>query len=270
MKLGIGTYAYMWSIGFPGAMPVRPMSALHLLDKARELGVGVVQFGPNLPLNRLSREELDAVIGEARLRGMELEIATRGLETEVLRQQLDLARRASATLLRTVPELAGGRVPPLDEIGDCLRRIIPDLEQAGVRLALENGMIPSAPLARLLDSLATPWVGITLDTVNSLAIPEGTEQVARNSARHTMCLHAKDFAVQRVWHMMGFTVEGRAAGCGQLNIPWLLGVLRDAGVSPNAILELWPPQQETIEKTAVMEHVWAAQSIAYLRRYIPE
>ena len=38
MKLGIGTYTYMWSIGFPGAAPDAPMRAMGLLEKARELG----------------------------------------------------------------------------------------------------------------------------------------------------------------------------------------------------------------------------------------
>ena len=45
MKLGIGTYSYMWAIGFDGARPASPMTAMALLEKARELGVRVVQYG---------------------------------------------------------------------------------------------------------------------------------------------------------------------------------------------------------------------------------
>ena len=45
MKLGIGTYAYTWSIGFSGAEPAKPITAFDLLAKARELGVRVVQSG---------------------------------------------------------------------------------------------------------------------------------------------------------------------------------------------------------------------------------
>jgi sugar phosphate isomerase/epimerase len=109
-----------------------------------------------------------------------------------------------------------------------------------------------------------------LDTVNSLAIPEGTEEVVQTLARHTLCLHIKDFVVQRVWHMMGFTVEGRPTGKGQLNVPWLLDTLRAAGVSPNAILELWPPEQKTLQETIALEQAWAVESINYLRQYIPD
>ena len=49
-----------------------------------------------------------------------------------------------------------------------------------------------------------------------------------------------------------------------------LQALNEAGRSPNAILELWVPQQETLEATIAMEQAWAEESIAYLRRYIPE
>lgn len=269
MKLGIGTYAYMWSIGFPGATPAQPMNACGLLAKARELKVKVVQYGPNLSLDQLPDAELDLVVKQARGWDIELEVGTRGLETEHLRRQLAITKRVGGTLLRTIPEVADGKTPPLSEIAEYLRAVIPELAAARVRLAMENGKIPAEQLRQLLDSLHSPWVGITLDTVNSLAIPEGWEYVAKILAPYTMCLHVKDFVTQRVWHMMGFTVEGRPAGKGQLDVPWLLDILQTAGVSPNAILELWPPEQKTLEETSALEQAWTAESIPYLRRYIP-
>ena len=54
MKLGINSYTFMWSIGFQGAnpaypdkaaRPAQPLTALGLLEKARQLGVSVVQTG---------------------------------------------------------------------------------------------------------------------------------------------------------------------------------------------------------------------------------
>ena len=62
MKLGIGTYAYMWSIGFPGAEPKAPMRAIDLVRKAHEFGLRVVQFGSNLALYELDPGELDEVL----------------------------------------------------------------------------------------------------------------------------------------------------------------------------------------------------------------
>ncbi len=267
MKLGIGSYTYMWAIGFPGAQPAQPMNAHQLLEKARELGVSVVQYGPNLPLAECSAGDLQELVRQARAWKVEIELGTRGLETDHLRRQIELAGVVGAKLLRTVPELGGGR-PSFTEIREHLLAILPDLHAAGVALAMENSTIPAAELAGVLDALNTPSVGITLDTVNSLAIPEGTEQVVRALARHTLCLHVKDFAVKRLWHMMGFIVEGRPAGDGQMNLSWILEQLRDAGVNPNAILELWTPEQKSLAETVALEEQWARKSIASLRRYI--
>lgn len=266
MKLGIGTYTYMWSIGVEGAPPARPMSAFDLLDKAREFGVKVVQYGPNM---KLDPRHVDLLAASALEAGIEIELGTMGLDPAHIEAQVALCKRMNATLLRSV-DLYQGPAPAVEVLEGQLRAVLPLLESSGVRLAIENARIPAATMARALDAIGSPLIGITLDTVNSLAIPEGTEHVAATLARHTFCLHVKDFTVKRVWHMMGFVVEGTAAGQGQLDVPWLLSVLREAGVDPNAILEHWVPKQETIEATVALEQSWAVESISYLRRLIAD
>lgn len=268
MKLGIGTYTYMWSIGFEGAQPVLPMDAIGLLAKGRDLGVHVVQFGPNLALDALSETQLHEVVDCARTAEIELEIGTRGLDLQHLRRQFELAARLGCSLVRTVPELSNGEVPCRAELQDRLREVVPELDRFRVRLALENGDIPAQDLADTLDALANPWLGVTLDTANSLAIPEGTRQVVKTLARHTMCFHVKDFVVRRVWHRMGFIVEGRPAGQGQMDLPWILEELKSARSGANAILELWPPEQAELQLTGALEQEWAEQSIRYLRQFI--
>jgi sugar phosphate isomerase/epimerase len=143
------------------------------------------------------------------------------------------------------------------------------LEAAKVGLAIENGRIPASEMAEVLDESSCRWLGVTLDTVNSLAIPEGTREIVRHFARHTLCLHVKDFVVQRAWHMMGFSVEGRPAGEGQMGLPWILEQLKKEGSDPNAILELWPPPQAKLDETIALEHAWAESSVRYLRKHIP-
>lgn len=270
MKLGIGTYTYMWSIGFPGAEPERPMRAMGLLRKARELGVRVVQYGPNLPLDGLPPAELEEVLAACREWDLELEIGTRGVETAGLLRLLEFTQRCGARLLRTVPEREGGRVPGCGELVELLGSVEPDFRRSGVRLAMENSLMPASEMDAALREVNSEFIGVTLDTVNSLAIPEGTDQVARTLAKWTACLHVKDFAVRREWHMMGFRVEGRPAGEGQLNVPRLLALLRSAGAKCNAILELWPPEQPALRDTIALEQRWAEQSVAYLRTLIEE
>jgi len=269
MKLGIGTYCYMWSIGFKGAEPAKPLTALDLLGKARELGVQVVQMGPNLPLDGLPEAEVDRFARQAQAWQIEVELCTRGLETDHLQRQVALAQRLGARVLRTIPEL-GGQAIEARVVPAYLRAILPMLEGAGIRLGLENGKIPAVDLRWALEQVASPWFGIVLDTVNSLAIPEGWKHVAEILAPYTICLHVKEFIVQRVWSMMGFAVEGRPAGKGQVDVPWLLGVLRAAGVDCNVILELWPPEQKTLQETIALEQAWVVESIQYLRQYIKD
>jgi sugar phosphate isomerase/epimerase len=244
------------------------MDALGLLSKACELGVHVVQFGPNLALEGLSESQLQEVADYAKHARIELEVGTRGIDAGHLHRMLKLAVRLGSGLIRTVPELSSGAVPTREELLECLREIGPELQRRGIRLALENGNIPAQCLADVLDALADPRIGITLDTTNSLAIPEGTQQVVKTLARHTMCFHIKDFVVQRAWHRMGFIVEGRPAGEGQMDLPWILGELKSVKADPNAVLELWTPDQADIEATRAMEQLWAEQSIRYLRQYI--
>ena len=270
MKLGIGSYAYMWSIGFPGATPDSPMNAMGFLEAARRLGVRAVQYGPNLPLHALPAGELNALLATAREWDVEVELGTRGVDTDHLLRMLEFTVRCGSRLLRTVPEVEEGRLPSRDELISLLRRVEPRFREAGVRLAMENSLMRAADLAAALRATGSEFIGITLDTVNSLAIPEGTREVAEALASWTCCLHIKDFIVRREWHMMGFRVEGRPAGQGQLDAPWLLALLEQAGACCNAILELWPPEQGSLPETIALEQRWAEESLAYLRSLIRE
>lgn len=273
MKLGIGTYCYMWAIGFQfgdkEARPSHPMTALELLRRATELGVRLVQYGPNLALSALSRPELDELIARARQWSVELEVGTRGLEPENLRQQVEIARLTGSKLIRTVPEI-GGRPVAAMEVPQYLKQIVPLLEKENIKLGLENGQIPAKELAWALDAVMSPQLGVVLDTANSLAISEGWRYVTEILAPYTICLHHKEFVVQRVWTMMGFTVEGRPVGSGQVDTPWLLDTLDRAGAQYNVILEVWPPAQPTVEESIALEDRWVRASIPYLRQFVVE
>jgi len=63
-------------------------------------------------------------------------------------------------------------------------------------------------------------------------------------------------------------VEGRPAGQGQVDTPWLLDALRRAGAEFNVILEVWPPEQPALEQTIALEDRWVRESIPYLRQFI--
>jgi sugar phosphate isomerase/epimerase len=263
----------MWAIGFKfgdkEAKPAQPMTAMGLLQRAVELDIHLVQYGPNLSLGALNGRELEELIACARQSGVEFEVGTRGLETDHLRRQVEIAKLTGSKLIRTIPEIGGN---PIDarEVPQYLKQIIPLLEREGVKLGLETGKIPAKELAWALDEVKSPQLGVVLDMANSLAISEGWRYVTEILAPYTICLHHKEFIVQRVWYMMGFTVEGRPAGTGQVDTPWLLDTLDRAGAHYNVILEVWPPEQPTIEQSIALEDKWVRESISYLRQFIVE
>lgn len=122
----------------------------------------------------------------------------------------------------------------------------------------------------MLKRLDSPHVGICLDTANSLGCTEGLETLLRVLGRWVVNLHVKDIRVRRLPHRRGFVVEGCPAGQGQVDIPWVLAELRAQGRDVNAILELWPPPEVAVAESVAKEAAWAAESIRYLRRFIPE
>ena len=279
MKLGINSYTYMWSIGFQGANPAfpekaarpqHPLTPLGLLQKAREQGISLVQSGPNLRLEEYSEIEIENFIHTARTWGITLELGTRGLDYDHLVRQVALAKRMKAGLIRTLPEIDGQYAADARLIPPVVRKVLPVLEQEGIKLAIENGKIPAADLKAALDELHSPYVGVVLDMVNSLAVPEGWKDVTRLLAPHTMCVHYKDFTIQRAWHMMGFICEGTPSGKGMVETEWLFETLKASPCDYNVIIELWPPELPELEDTITLEQQWAMESVSYLRKYIQD
>jgi len=268
MLLGIGSYTCTWAIGVPGRPPRHPLGARDLLARARSLGVRVVQYCDNLPLTALPPRELEGLLEEARAAGIAVEVGTRGLDEADLRANLAIAIRAGAPFVRVVVD-GRGREPSPAEAAALLRPLLPEFEAAGVRIAIENhDRFPARALAGLVEELGRHRAGVCLDTVNSLGALEGPEAVVGTLAPYALNLHLKDFAIRRVESAMGFVVEGRPAGAGRLDVPWLLGKIRKAGRDVNAIVELWTPPAATLEETIEREEAWAEESVRNLRKHI--
>jgi sugar phosphate isomerase/epimerase len=269
MQIGLGSYAYAWSIGVPGHLPVVPMNAMGLLDEAERLGVGLIQVCDNLPLAQLSPADLDQFEARSRAANIAVELGTQGIAADHLRLYLGLARRFGCSFLRVVVDSPGDE-PSADEVVARLRAVLPDFMAADVRLAIENhDRFTSDTLAWIVQELGPSWVGICLDTVNSFGAMEGPQTVVQNLAEFTLCLHVKDFTIRRMSHRMGFVLEGCPAGRGRLEVPWLLDQLASSLHRFNLILENWVPPSKNLEETILLEHAWAEEGVRYLRQCLP-
>lgn len=271
MRLGISSYTYVWAIGVPGfPPPPHPLAPLALLDKAAALDVRVVQFADNLPLDQLTADELNTVAKRSNECEIEIELGAQGIGPAYLREQLRLASQLQVSLLRVVLDTAASHPKPAEVI-ETLRPLMPEFERAGLRLAIENhDRFKAATLLNIIDSLDSDFAGVCLDTANSFGCSEVPEAVLEILGPRVFNLHLKDYAVQRLAHLKGFIIEGRPAGQGHLDIPRILQRLREMGRDPNAILELWPPPEMSILESIVKEDAWAAESVRYLRQFIPD
>lgn len=266
IKIGIGSYTYTWAIGVPGYDTEHLMSAYSLMEKTSELKAEIVQFADNMPLHIYSKEELKNILDFAQNINLDIEIGTKGLFSETLEKYINIAELLHSKILRIVID-DKGYAPSLDEVVRIIQPFIPHLESKGIKLAIENhDRLKCSEFVYIINKCNSSNVGICLDTVNSLGVPEGTEQVIEELLPYTVNLHIKDFQIERLDHKMGFKVEGTPAGKGKLGIPRLLEKTRKYGRCHSAILELWTPFDTDIKSTIAKEEAWAIESMEYLNQ----
>lgn len=264
MRLGISSWTFPWAIGVRGYPPLaNPIGLTKLLARASHLGVKIVQVADNLPLHKLEHKELCTARDLAISLGLTIEIGTRSVEAQHLRDYLRLAHELGAPLLRTLPPAIHSQ-PMLQQAEKCIREVLPEFEAQGVILALENYELTSCnALAELVNRLESPYVGVCLDTTNSFGALEPLHQVVETLAPFTVNVHIKDFVIERMPHLMGFVVRGACAGTGRLDIPWLLKrIPRHMDLS--VILEQWPPWDGSVEIAVKIEEEWAEAGVRYL------
>lgn len=263
MKLGLSSYTYSWAVGVPGRMPATPLDEHGLLDRCDELGLSLLQIGDNLPLHTFDDARMERLAERCQREGRQLEVGARRLTLERISQYADLARRLKSRLIRFVIDDADFHPSP-ETVIDTLREALPMLD--GLVLGIENhDRFSARTLREIVTEVGTDRVGICLDTANSLGAGEGLETVVRELGPFAVNLHLKDFTITRVPHLMGFTVEGRPAGGGMLDIPALLNDLAPFGRCATAVLELWTPPEPQLVDTLAKEAAWAVRSIDYLR-----
>lgn len=263
MILGLSSYTYGWAVGVPGQEPACPMNELDLLDRCGVHGIKLLQVCDNLPLLGLSSGGLNRFAERAAREGMAIEVGSRGLTVEHVKEMITLARRLGARLIRFVIDGPDFHPGPAHVV-KTLREVVPMLD--GLILGIENhDRFPAQVLRSIIEDAGSDRIGICLDTANSLGAGEGLATVIGELASLTVNLHIKDFHIHRLPHLMGFTVEGRPAGGGMLDVPWLLEQFAPFKRCATAVLELWTPPESDIQRTIAKEEAWAVQSLEYLK-----
>ncbi|MFD2574552.1 sugar phosphate isomerase/epimerase family protein [Spirosoma soli] len=266
MQLGISTYTYGWAVGVPGDRPEQPLDEHALFDRANAFTLRVVQFGDNWPLHALPANRLEALKQRADREDIVLEVGARGLTDARLQQYIALADTLKSKLLRFVIDEPNYE-PLIEDVISLVRNAVPALEKAGITLGLENhDRLLAREFAHIVEQVGSNNIGICLDSVNSMGAGEGLAEVVRTLAPYTVNLHLKDFGIRRLPHQMGFQIDGRPAGQGLLNVPWLVEQIIPYERCRTAILEQWVVPEPNQVATIAKEVAWADESMAYLQQ----
>ena len=264
VKFGISSWSYPWAVGVrKGPRPEKRMSALDLVEQTYALGVRLLHITDNLPLENLPWETMIRLKRTSNQLGVRIEVGTRGADVDHLYKFLEIAQFLGSPIVSLIPVKTGKKVL-LSEIEENLRSVLSEFEKAGVMITLVNQeAYKSLEYRKLMERINHPSLRMCLDLANALGAMEGPEYVMQELGPWCGSYHFRDVVIIRSGPLMGFTVEGRPSGQGQLSLPWALGELKKYDVEHNTIIELWPPWQGSIEETTELEKKWVAESIDY-------
>ncbi|WP_116134688.1 sugar phosphate isomerase/epimerase [Tropicimonas sp. IMCC34043] len=268
MHLGLGSYAYRWSIGIKDQVPEVPMTAIEVLEAAESLGLDLVQYADNMPLDRLSEAELDRLAETARHKGITLEVGTQCFNAEEVSRYLGICRKIDSKIMRVALDAADSHVP-VPELAAQLHPLIEDAKSAGIRIAIENHFnYPSPRMVDLLETVDDPALGVCLDVANSICAGEWPEQTIALLAPYTINLHLKDYVIDPDPYGVGFRIRGVPLGTGRADIPWILDQLKHCEPDMSVLVEHWLPLGATLEETIALEQPWLETTVAAARGFL--
>lgn len=269
MKLGLGSYAFRWSIGIRDKQPETPMTAFQLLDIAHSHGLSVVQYADNMPLDRLSADDHRALKAQADAYGMALEVGTQSFNAEELARYIPIGARIGSNILRVALDAEDAEIPVAD-LAAQLRELLPDGKAAGLRFAIENHFnYPSARMVELLDVVSDDALGVCLDVANSICAGEWPMETVRMLAPYAINLHFKDYEITPDPYGVGFRIHGTPLGEGRAELTEVLDALADRDPDMSVILEHWLPHSDDMAATRALEHDWLNRTVAAAKRLVP-
>lgn len=265
MKIGLSNYTWPWAIGVKTYSPKKYVDLLNLTVKAKKYNVPVLQILDIHNLETSTDRQLNEIYSVTRKNCMTLEIGTRGIEPGQLLKYLEIAKKLNAKFIRST---TSGKLD--HEAVSKIKEILPNFKKENICIAFENhDKTSTRELACFLDKIGDPTVGVCLDTVNSFAALESPEVVVRTLAPYTLSVHIKDFDIERIKNMLGFSIIGKPAGEGRLNVEWVIDYLKEKKRNDiSVIVELWTPFTNTLEETIKLEKEWTRRSLNYLRTII--
>jgi len=283
MQLGITIASYAFRsrqpppLGFAGVEDV--------VDHCRALGAGGLQTHiGNWDAQRVSalRKRLDN--GGLYLEG-QVPLPREKSDLDRFDRQIQTARDAGADIVRTVC-LGGRRYETFHSAADfadfvrasrqSLEWAEPIMRRHKVRLAVENHKDWRVPgLLELMKHLDSEWVGVCVDTGNSISLLEDPMAILEAYAPWAFTTHIKDMGVQA--YEDGFLLSEVPFGEGFLDVKRMVSILRAA--RPHIRFNLEMITRDPLRIPCLKEEYWAtfgtlpaqalAQTLALVQAHPP-
>lgn len=236
----------------------------NFLAFAKERGASAVQ----VPLGARGEADALAIRRAAEKSGVHLEgivspPADGGAKLERFAAELATAKACGANVVRTV--MLGGRryetfTKPQEypafakRSAETLRRAEPVARKAGVKLAVENHKdFRTDELIDLLKAISSDFVGVCVDTGNSIALLEEPMNTAEALAPFALTVHLKDMGVEE--SADGFRLAEVPLGAGILDLKAIVGALRKA--NPKVRFQLEMITRDPLPVPCLTEKYWA-------------
>jgi sugar phosphate isomerase/epimerase len=218
--------------------------ALTYIDRMETLGF----TGINLSLNNADYrhlggrefERMDRVRERLARSGMSLEVDTSGTAPDHMRTMIDVAARMGAASLRTYTRHAGTPTEMMDRTVADLRAVMDHAERAGITVVIENHEDFTGPeLARIVETVGHPRLGILYDYGNSQMVLEDPEEALDAVLPNIRAVHVKDHVMVRAGDAGRLTVAGVPVGDGALPVEHLTRRLLDHGLRRITYENVW-------------------------------
>jgi len=283
MQLGltIASYGFRWRKPAPLGFATEE----ELIDHARSMGLAGLQIGigdwtPERATDLRHRLEQANLYLEG-----QVALPRREEDCDRFEKVIQTARTAGADIVRTVC-LGTRRYETFKSQAEfeafqnrsrqSLEWAEPIVRRNGVRLAVENHKDWRIPgLLELLRHLDSEWVGVCVDTGNSISLLEDPMAVIEAYAPHAFTTHVKDMGVQASDD--GFLLSEVPFGEGLVDLPRTIRILRQA--RPKIRFNLEMITRDPLRVPCLTDPYWAtfgdlparplAETLDLVRRHRP-
>ena len=267
MKLGIGSFAYRWSVGRPYYRPENPMSVDRLIDRCVAHNVKAVLLCNNYSLHEFADEDLRVIRSRLDKEGITVETGSRGTDFDYFKRMLEVSKILGAKILRIGWDMdrntdREGLQRQVKNGIDTISALMPTAHEYGVSIGIENGKLNDIyEVKEIIEGVNDPMFGCVLDTCNSTCFLTKTEEAVRVLAPYAKSVHFKDYIVKL--DPRGDIIYGVPLGKGIVDFKKMKEILEENHYEGNVFLELYIDRLDDHAETVRFEEECVRQSVAF-------